>query len=57
MRTILALDLGKLKTLSCLLTKDHASIAVFKTNMTHRKTFMSARQPNLFFLNAWPACG
>ena len=34
MKTILALDLGKFKTVSCLLTVDHASIPVFKTIMT-----------------------
>ena len=39
MKTILALDLGKFKTVSCLLTEDHASIPVFKTIMTNPKTF------------------
>jgi transposase len=39
MKTIFALDLGKFKTVSCLLTEDHASIPVFKTIMTNPKTF------------------
>jgi hypothetical protein len=38
-KTILALDLGEFKTVSCLLTEDHSSIPVFKTIMTHPKTF------------------
>jgi hypothetical protein len=39
MKTILALDLGKFKTVSCLLTEDHSSIPEFKTIMSNPKTF------------------
>jgi len=38
-KTILALDLGKFKILSYLLTEDHSSDPVFKTIMTNPKTF------------------
>jgi hypothetical protein len=44
MKTILALDLGKFKTVSCLLTEDHSSIPVFKTIMTNPKTFASSAE-------------
>lgn len=57
MKTILALDLGKFKTVSCLLTEDHASIPVFKTIMTNPKTFeqfLLDVKPSLLVLEA---CG
>jgi hypothetical protein len=57
MKTILALDLGKFKTVSCLLTEDHSSIPVFKTIMTNPKTFeqfLIDVKPSLLVLEA---CG
>ena len=38
MKTILDLDLGKFKTLSCLLAEDHSSNPVFKNIKTDPKT-------------------
>jgi hypothetical protein len=38
METILILDIGKFKTVSCLLTEHRVSIRVFKTIMTQPKT-------------------
>ena len=49
METIPALDFGNFKTVSFLLTKDHESIPVFITNMTHPKTLVIARQPDRLF--------
>jgi hypothetical protein len=37
MKKILALDLGKFKTGSCLLAEDHSSIPEFKTIITNPK--------------------
>jgi transposase len=57
MKITLALDLGKFKTVSCLLTEDYASIPVFKTIMTHPKTFeqfLLDVKPSLLVLEA---CG
>jgi len=57
MKTILALDLGKFKTVSCLLTEDHSSIPVFKNIMTNPKTFeqfLIDVKPSLLVLEA---CG
>jgi hypothetical protein len=57
MEAILALGLGKFKTMSCLLTEDHASIPVFKTNMTYPNTFeqfLLDVKPSLLVLEA---CG
>ena len=57
MKTILALDLGKFETVSCLLTEDHSSIPVFKTIMTNPKTFeqfLIDVKPSLLVLEA---CG
>ena len=57
MKTILALNLGKFKAVSSLLTADHASIPVFKTIMNHLKTFeqfLLDVKPSLLVLEA---CG
>jgi hypothetical protein len=57
MKKIFVLDLGKFKTVSCLLTEDHASIPVFKTIMTNPKTFeqfLLDVKPSLLVLEA---CG
>ena len=43
MKIILRLDLGKFKTVSCLLTGDHSSDPVFKTIMTNPKTIESVQ--------------
>ena len=57
MKTILALDLGKFKTVSCLLTEDHSSIPVFKTIVTSPNIFaqfLLIVKPSLLVLEA---CG
>jgi hypothetical protein len=50
------LDLGKFKTVSCLLTEDRSSIPVFNTILTNPKTFEQFQleaKPSLLDLEAF----